>query len=266
MWQARDRQRAMERNVRSSKQLLVAYDEAAKNVFTDEERMQWKALFNNESVKIKGYEAKLKDFCEQTGLHRDKFRKQVFSTTTENGLKGFGKSVSQKSVHAAKQRYKDFVSVVGADNAPETLDKYYELKYNNKEYYKFLSLDYNRKTALLNNKELLLPNADSATAHEDKFVKYLFNPMNAEGFAKGENIRKRLGYDINNWQELRDELLKKASQYPAKFKGKIAFGDRYEQQMILYGKKSTPANVIAGWCLDDNGIHLTSAYIKEVKK
>lgn len=103
VWQARDRQRAMERNVRSSKQLLVAYDEAAKNVFTDEERLQWKAEFNNESVKLKGYEAKLKDFCEQTGLHRDKFREQVFAVETENGIKGFGKSVSQKSVQAYKK-------------------------------------------------------------------------------------------------------------------------------------------------------------------
>ncbi len=266
VWQARDQQRAMERSIRSSKQLLVAYDEAGKNVFTDEERAQWQAAFNDEAVKLKGKEAKLKDFCEQTGLNRDKFREQVFSTTTENGIKGFGKSVSQKSVHAAKQRYKEFVSVVGADNAPETLDKYYELKYNNKEYYKFLSLDYNRKTALLNNKELLLPNVESATAHEDKFVKYLFNPNNPSGFAKGENFRKRLGYSINNWQELREEILKKASQYPARFKGKITFGDKYDQQMIIYGKNGTPANVIASWCLDNNGIHLTSAYIKEVQK
>lgn len=144
VWEARDRQRAMERSIKSSKQLLVAYDEAGKNVFTDEERLQWKSQFNDEAVKLKGKEAKLKDFCEQTGLNRDKFREQVFSTTTENGIKGFGKSVSQKAVQSAKQRYRDFVSVVGADNAPETLDKYYDLKYNNpkefdelRRFYKF---------------------------------------------------------------------------------------------------------------------------------
>lgn len=103
VWQARDQQRAMERSIRSSKQLLVAYDEAGKNVFTDEERAQWQAAFNDEAVKLKGKEAKLKDFCEQTGLNRDKFREQVFSTTTENGLNGFGKSVSQKAVHSYKK-------------------------------------------------------------------------------------------------------------------------------------------------------------------
>lgn len=114
VWQARDQQRAMERSIRSSKQLLVAYDEARKNVFTDEERLQWKSQFNDEAVKLKDKEAKLKDFCEQTGLNRDKFREQVFATTTENGLKGFGKSVSQKAVKAHKKE----------------IDKYKAYRYN----------------------------------------------------------------------------------------------------------------------------------------
>ena len=169
-------------------------------------------------------------------------------------------------MQSARKRYNEFVSVVGKEHAPATLDKYYELKYNDKEYYRFLSLDYNRKNSLLKNVDLALPSADTATAHEDKFVKYLFNPNNPIGFAKGENFRKRLGYDINNWQELQNELIQRATQYPAKFKGSTAYGDKYEQAMIIYGKKGTPANVIASWCLDDEGIHLTSAYIKEVKK
>lgn len=40
--------------------------------------------------------------------------------------------------HKAKKHYKDFVSVVGEDIAPATLDKYYELKYNSPEDYKKL--------------------------------------------------------------------------------------------------------------------------------
>ncbi len=264
--EALDRQRAMERSIRRSKQELVMFDEAAKNVTLPEEKMLWKAEFENSAVKLKAKEAKLKDFCEKTGLKRDRNREQVFAAQTENSIRAWGKSASQKAVQSAKKQYKDFVSVVGKEHAPETLDKYYELKYNDKEYYKFLSLDYNRKSALIKNADLALPKADIATAHEDKFIKYLFNPKNPVGFAKGENFRKRLGYDINNWQELRSELLDKASQYPAKFKGKIAFGDRYEQPIIMYGKNGTPANVVVGWCLDDEGVHLTSAYIKEVKK
>lgn len=263
--EALDRQRAMERSIRRSKQELVMFDEAIKNL-SDNDKIAMQVEFDNAAVKLKTKEAKLKDYCEKTGLRRDRNREQVFAAETENGIRAWGKSASQKAVQSAKKQYKDFVSVVGKEHAPETLDKYYELKYNDKEYYKFLSLDYKRKSALIKNADLALPKADIATAHEDKFTKYLFNPKNAVGFAKGENFRKRLGYDISNWQELRSELLEKASQYPAKFKGKIAFGDRYEQPIIMYGKNGTPANVVVGWCLDDEGVHLTTAYIKEVKK
>ncbi len=135
VWQARDQQRAMERSIRSSKQLLAAYDEAGKNVFTDEERTQWQAAFNDEAVKLKGKEAKLKDFCEQTGLNRDRFREQVFSTTTENGIRGFGKSVSQKAVKASQNYYDVWRKSIGADDTPKTLAKYYDMKYNNKQEY-----------------------------------------------------------------------------------------------------------------------------------
>ncbi len=38
-----------------------------------------------------------------------------------------------KAVHSAKKHYSDFVAVVGKENAPSTLDKYYDLKYNNPE-------------------------------------------------------------------------------------------------------------------------------------
>ncbi|MBQ6894869.1 MAG: phage minor capsid protein [Clostridia bacterium] len=263
--QALDRQRAMERSIRRSKQELVMFDEAAKNL-KNGDKLAMQVEFEKAAVKLKGKEAKLKDFCDKTGLRRDRYREQVFATQTENGIKNFGKSASRKAVQSARKRYNEFVSVVGKEHAPATLDKYYELKYNDKEYYRFLSLDYNRKNSLLKNVDLALPSADTATAHEDKFVKYLFNPNNPIGFAKGENFRKRLGYDINNWQELQNELIQRATQYPAKFKGSTAYGDKYEQAMIIYGKKGTPANVIASWCLDDEGIHLTSAYIKEVKK
>lgn len=102
VWQARERQRAMERSVRRYKQELVAYDEAAKNTAEPEERIPWQAEFNDAAVKLKRKEAEIKDFCEQTGLQRETSREQVFATATENGIKGFGKSVSGKAVHSNK--------------------------------------------------------------------------------------------------------------------------------------------------------------------
>ena len=97
-YEAKQLQRRFERNIRTTKQELVMYDEAKKNVTTDEEKALWQQEFNNSAVKLKGQEAKLKDFCKQTCFSVDNNRTQVFAFATENGIKNFGKSVSQKAV------------------------------------------------------------------------------------------------------------------------------------------------------------------------
>ena len=102
-YEAQQKQRSMERAVKQSKSTLVAYDEAKKNVEFDEERSAWMQEFEKESVKLKNREAKLVDFCEQTGLQRDRFREQVFAANTMNGVKGFGKSTSAKNTWAFKK-------------------------------------------------------------------------------------------------------------------------------------------------------------------
>lgn len=138
VWEARDMQRAMERNIKRYKQELVAIDEAMKNTIEDEEKLEWQFEFNNSAVRLKTAEAKLADFCSQTGLRRDKFREQVFAAETENGIKNFGKSVSGKAVSTAKEYYEYWRTSIGAKNAPETLEKYYDMKYNDKKEYRML--------------------------------------------------------------------------------------------------------------------------------
>ena len=39
----------------------------------------------------------------------------------------------------------------------------------------------------------------------------------------------------------------------------------YEQKIVLYGLKGTPANVVVGWSADNKSVTMASAYIKEVK-
>lgn len=53
---------------------------------------------------------------------------------------------------------------------------------------------------------------------------------------------------------------------PTVQKGDTGYGLKYEQQMILYGKKGVPANVVVSWIIEDGRPRMTSAYIKEVKK
>ena len=98
-------QRAMEREIRSTRRELIGLDELIKGGDSGA-----KAEFENLSVKLKSQEAKLKDFCYKTDRKVDKFRVQV---------NGFDKSVSQKAVWTEKKAVaksvKDFEVKPGKD-------------------------------------------------------------------------------------------------------------------------------------------------------
>lgn len=103
LWKATEYQRTVERAVKSTKRQLVVLDEAIKNATSDELKAELKAEFSSKSVLLKRQEARLKDFCKQTGIYYDNSRLQVFTQATENGIKNWGKSVSSKAVWANKK-------------------------------------------------------------------------------------------------------------------------------------------------------------------
>lgn len=112
-YEAMQKQRSMERTVRTLKQRLVAYDEASKNVSADESISAYRAAFDREAKKLKSAEAKIQDFCNQTGIARQKTREQVFAAETVNGAKGFGRSVSGKAVKSfERQKLPNYKSAV----------------------------------------------------------------------------------------------------------------------------------------------------------
>lgn len=102
VYDARRKQRGYERTIKKTKAELVAYDEALKRLPL-EEQTALKFQFQNASVKLKGQEAKLSDFCRQTGLKRDKFREQMFAAETEDAIKAWSKSASSKAVWATRK-------------------------------------------------------------------------------------------------------------------------------------------------------------------
>lgn len=99
MYDALQKQRYLERSVKKTKRELIGLDEALKNTPLSEQ-LALKSEFQAGAVKLKRQEARITDFCKQTGLKRDRFREQVFSAETENGIKAWTKSVSQKAVMA----------------------------------------------------------------------------------------------------------------------------------------------------------------------
>lgn len=93
-YEASQRQRAYERRIRATKRELTGYDAGMKAATDNGVREELKQAFDRKSVLLKKQEAKLRDFCNQTGLRRDNFREQS---------NGFNKSVSQKAVWANRK-------------------------------------------------------------------------------------------------------------------------------------------------------------------
>lgn len=87
-------QRAQERRVRAWKRRCVTAQEGVNSATDEATRATAQAEFERSARYLKNNEAKLKDFCRQTGQDRDRFREQVL---------GFNKSTAQKAVHAAKK-------------------------------------------------------------------------------------------------------------------------------------------------------------------
>ena len=84
------------RNTRHQYTLRCVTAQEGVNSATDEAtRATAQAEFERSVRYLKTNEAKLKDFCRQTGQDRDRFREQVL---------GFNKSTAQKAVHAAKRQ------------------------------------------------------------------------------------------------------------------------------------------------------------------
>lgn len=92
-YEAEQMQRQMERQIRKDRRMLAGYDEAIESADNEDLKSALQNDFDYRSLKLKEHENKYKDFCKQTTLPSLNERLQT---------KGFGRSVSQKAVHSAK--------------------------------------------------------------------------------------------------------------------------------------------------------------------
>lgn len=99
--------RQMERSIRESKRTLVGYDSAMQNAQDVETENSMKEAFQEEAVKLKEKEKKLKDFCSKTGKKQDTARTQVYAAKDDYGnVVGYGRSTSMKAVWANRKAKK----------------------------------------------------------------------------------------------------------------------------------------------------------------
>ncbi len=153
-------------------------------------------------------------------------------------------------------KYKD---VLG-DVVPDKLEDFQDIKYNNSELWKGIKLDYRRQKHLIDNPDKALPTADLVLP-EGKFTKYFFDPDSKRGWPKGQAFMSRLGYNADNWKEMRDEISSRAIKNAVIKMEQSEHGMKYTQEIVMYGKLGTPMSVRIGWIHDSsNGeFRLTTA-------
>ncbi len=170
-----------------------------------------------------------------------------------------------KTFNEDLKQYREF-TVILKEDAPSNLQSFQDVKYTGGRDWLLTKIDYQRRMRLKSEPNLLLPNAENATIAPQKFTKYLFDGENERGLIKGRLITKELGFDIDNYPEFSDEILKRIKMYPARLKSTTPYGNRYETAMIMYGPEHHPVNIVAGWMVGDEETHMSSIMIKEAKE
>lgn len=146
------------------------------------------------------------------------------------------------------------------DDAPKSFSGFRAVKRADGDKWKLMQMDYKRRQRLAKNSDFALPNAVRTTAADSKFPKYFYNPNNQDGYTKGLAFSSHLGYNIDNWEDFREDLLRRSRFNPATQTKTTEHGVKYEQKMIVYGLKGTPMDVMTVWIVKGDETLFVTAY------
>jgi hypothetical protein len=111
-----------------------------------------------------------------------------------------------------------------------------------------------------------LPGYEQVNFPEAKLTKYALDP-NGKAPDKAIAFEKALGYNLNNYKGLIENVLKNLSKYRAIPRGDKGYGETYQVVMNLIGPNGKNANVLTAWVVDSNSgeTRLTSIYVTNKK-
>ena len=100
---------------------------------------------------------------------------------------------------------------------------------------------------------------------KEKFTKYALDPVKQPDKARA--FKEALGYTMENYQELIDNISANLDQSLLKLKQTNEHGKLYEYVMQIKGPNGKQANVCTGWIIENGATEprLTSAYVTEKK-
>lgn len=114
-----------------------------------------------------------------------------------------------------------------------------------------------RKTIVRMNLQLF------AKIPDEKLTGYALNPNASDGGFKARAFNEVLGYNLENYTELKQKIIENFREDRLVYKREDKFGKRYELVMKITGPNGRTANVLTAWIIEKDGSEprLTSLYI-----
>ncbi|MGH8065855.1 MAG: DUF6883 domain-containing protein [Candidatus Entotheonellia bacterium] len=106
-----------------------------------------------------------------------------------------------------------------------------------------------------------LPNYEEAVIEDSKFVSYALNPQSDRGQHKARVFESALGFNLSNWERLKQAILDALPFWPATLTSETTFGKKYEIVVPITGANGRTVDVITVWQFDrlPDGVNYANA-------
>ena len=95
-----------------------------------------------------------------------------------------------------------------------------------------------------------LPNCERAVIEDSKLVRYALNPHNERGRHKARVFEQALGFNLSNWELLKQSILEALPIRPATLTNETVFGKKYEVVVLITGPNGRTVDVLTVWQFD----------------
>lgn len=106
-----------------------------------------------------------------------------------------------------------------------------------------------------------------ATIPNEKLTEYALNPEHPVGKYKAVVFEKVLGYNLNNYKDLKKQILENFDEERLSYQREDRFGKRYCGAISITGPNGNTADVMTAWIKENDGAEpkLVSLYLTEKK-
>jgi hypothetical protein len=95
-----------------------------------------------------------------------------------------------------------------------------------------------------------LPNCEHAIIEDSKLVRYALNPHSERGQHKARVFEQAVGFNLSNWELLKQAIVDEWPARPATVTSETAFGKKYEVLVPITGANGRTVDVLTVWQFD----------------